>query len=334
MAKEVYIYESIYSYSAERFIKEMQAGKDDDIVVRINSNGGNPESGYGMIAKFREHEGSKLVKVDGKALSMALYFCLFADDVEALNVSEFLLHRAAYPQWIEDEGRMTQDMRRSLVAMNNNLRTALESKVDESVFKEITGYTFDDVFSIDGQLDVYFHAEDALKMGLINRVVDVTPERSAEISRQTAAMAASGDYMRKPKAEKPKEEFPKINHLKPKTMTIETLKAEHPEVYNSIFAAGVSAEKDRVMSFMAWQEADRERVSKAIAEGETMTAALQNEFAVKMAKASTLNSLKSEGKDAKNIETEEKQTKELSAEEKAAQDFLKEADEILNLKTA
>ena len=57
MATEILLYSSIYSFSAESFIKEMEAASGNDVVLRINTPGGDPQAGFGMIAKFAEHKG-------------------------------------------------------------------------------------------------------------------------------------------------------------------------------------------------------------------------------------------------------------------------------------
>lgn len=333
MAKEIYIYESIFSFTAKDFIKEMESAKDEDVTIRVNTNGGSPEDGYGMIAKFIEHSKAKKVKIDGKALSMGLFFCAFANDVEALDVSEFLLHRAAYPSWIEkDRELFTNDMKESLSRMNDKLRQALEAKINTEKFKEITGYTLNDVFSMDGQLDVYMTAEQAKEINLIDRVVNITPERRAEITRLSMKAAAHIDEARlKNAAKKSKESNVKLNPIK---MNIDKLKAEHPELYKQVFDAGVSAEKDRVMSFMAWHETDAEAVKEGIAKGEQMTQAKSAEFAVKMAKANNLAALEAEGKKNNPGEQEEKETKEKTAEEKKTDEFLAEVDKLNKEKTA
>jgi ATP-dependent protease ClpP protease subunit len=91
MAKEILLYGDINSDSSSLFITRLNDAIADDISVRVNTNGGNPEYGWGSVAKFAEHPGKKSCKVDGKAYSFGAYFLCYTEDVEALDVSQHFL---------------------------------------------------------------------------------------------------------------------------------------------------------------------------------------------------------------------------------------------------
>ena len=63
MNNEVLIYGGINVYSAEAFINSVNNVEGDSLVVRMDTNGGDPQSTFGMVAKFNEFEGDKLLKV-------------------------------------------------------------------------------------------------------------------------------------------------------------------------------------------------------------------------------------------------------------------------------
>ena len=138
MAKEVLIYGGINSSSASDFIKEIDSAGDEDLTIRINTPGGNPEAGFGMIAKLQEREGKTNIKIDGSAYSMGLFMAAYADNVEALDTSEFLFHRAAYPQWYEQE-YMTEAESENLVRINSSLEKAFRNSIDVKAFEEMKG---------------------------------------------------------------------------------------------------------------------------------------------------------------------------------------------------
>jgi hypothetical protein len=52
--KEIILYNYLYDASAANFIAQLEAYKDDDVVIRMNTGGGSPESTFGMIAKISE----------------------------------------------------------------------------------------------------------------------------------------------------------------------------------------------------------------------------------------------------------------------------------------
>ncbi len=260
MAKEILLYDSIDSYSAERFITAMEEARDSDISMRVSCNGGNPEEGWGMIAKWAEHPKAKSIKVDGKAYSMGTFFLCYTDEVSCLDVTEFLIHRAAYSKYYEQSDYMTDEVWANLDRINNSLRAALEAKIDVDKFEKLKKVTLDEVFSNDSRIDVYLSAKEAKAIGLVNKVVKITPEKRAEIN-SLAQLAAAHYQVEAPKAG-PKPPKSNIN-INSNSMNLEKFKAEHPEVYAQAVKAGVDQERDRVGAWMAYVDVD----AKAVAEG-------------------------------------------------------------------
>lgn len=320
MTKEILIYTSIQSYSAEAFITALEENKDSDIVVRINTPGGSPEDGWGMIAKFSEHTGKKLVKVDGRANSMGAYFLAYADDAEGLDVSTAVLHRAAYAEYIESNPNyMTDAMLESRDQINAKLRAALEAKIDVKKFEKLKKVSMDDLFANDKRIDVVLSAEEMKKIGLINRITNITPEKKAEIDSIMYGIAAYSSGVPELKTETEKEVKPK----NPINMTIEKLKAENPTIYNEIFALGVAKEKDRTGAWMAFVKVDTEAVVKGIKDGVELSATAMAELSLKSVSAQALEKIKADS--AGKIQTDEPKTDEekKTVEMKAFEDEVK-----------
>jgi ATP-dependent protease ClpP protease subunit len=277
MAKEVLLYGEMYSYSARDFIRSVEEAKGSDLSVRVNSMGGDVDYGYGMIAKFKEFEGKKSVKVDGSAASMAAFFTLYADDVEALDVSTFTFHRAAYPEWIERDAKQMDGYREQvLTKANADLRAALESKVDAAEWERVTGVTIDEMFSRDSRIDVLLTAKQAKQLGIVSKINALTPQKSAEIEARLLALGESVTGLRLAAKNEPKPNKPN-----PKAMTIETLKAEHPEVYAAAVNAGVTQERDRVGAWAVFADVDVKAVTEGIKSGASITATATAEFSRK-----------------------------------------------------
>jgi ATP-dependent Clp protease, protease subunit len=250
MPEDILLYGDINSCSSAEFIGELDEYKEDDIVVRINSGGGSPEYGWGMIAKFVEHPGKKLIKVDGQAHSMAAFFLCYCDEVEALDVAEFVVHRAAYSPWFESTPDcFTQPVRENLERVNISLRKALESKIDVAKFEELKGVKIKDIFSMDSRIDVVLSATEAKKVGLINRIIKITPEKRSEIEAMVGKAAKFSGLT--PQKEVNKTEISKLN-----IMTIEKLKAEHPELFATVLAQGAAQEKDRIGAVLVFTKLD------------------------------------------------------------------------------
>jgi hypothetical protein len=103
----------------------------------------------------------------------------------------------------------------------------------------------------------------------------------------------------------------KINNPKSVTMNKAELKSTHPEVYSEILAEGVSNEKERVASWMAYNEADPKAVAEGIKSGNDLLPSQSHAFLVQMAQKGKVNALISDS--PKPVSTEETPTEEAPA---------------------
>lgn len=325
MPKEILLYDLIDSDSASQFVTDMEAAKTQSVLIRVNTDGGGPEDMFCMVAKFAEHPNKKMIHVDGKAYSGGCFLTAYADDAEALDVSEFLIHRASYGDFFE-KNYMTPEIAGNLSRINASLRAAFESKVKAEDFERITGTPLDDVFSSETRIDVFFTAQQALEMGLINRIIAITPEKKAQIR----TMMMSSKAARHEAARKEAIKIPNKN-----TMTLDELKAQHPAVYAQAVAEGVVKEKDRVESIMAFVDIDSETVKTAIAAGSPLTQKQMSELAIKQVSKILLKQAAKENAD--DVKTDEQpepdgsDTAEKKAKKKAMAKFDAELEAELGI---
>jgi ATP-dependent protease ClpP protease subunit len=285
MTKETYIYGDIWDYSSLEYIKAMDEAKGMSVVTRVNTPGGEPSYAWGMVTKFNEHDGPKTIIIDGKAQSSGFLFVgsAKADKVIAIKEAIFLLHRAAYAPRIErDPTLFTESMRQNLVMINDGFRKAMEAKIDVKKLEKISGVTMDQVFSLDSRIDVNLTAKQALEIGLIDEIRDITPKEKAEVDAryEVAALSERSEYKQEPK--------------QAKQMTIDALKAEHPDLFNQVFNAGVSKERDRVGAWATYTEADPEAVTAGIKNGSELSLTAMAELNMKMFKATQTKALVAE----------------------------------------
>jgi len=314
---EPLIYGNINEYSAKQFIENINRFKtDDNIRVRVNSDGGEVRYGWGMINKLSEMKGKKTLCNDGEANSMAAFTFCYADDAEAHSSATFMFHRAGFGTWYESNPEyFTESERTYLVSLNESLRKAFEAKVDTECFRNETGVSVEQLFSMMGRVEATLTAEQAKRCGLINRVTELNISAKAEIKR--LATAHGGKI--------PVEAQNTItnNQIKNK-MTVEQLQSEHPKVYAEVFNAGKTAgkteEKDRVEACLVYHEADPKGVVEAIKKGEALTATKMAEFSMKAIMASKVTNLESETKE-NEVVTEAVKAK-AEAEKKELADFV------------
>jgi ATP-dependent protease ClpP protease subunit len=306
MAKDILIYGDVQTFMAAEFIRSVdELNESDPLVVRINTNGGDPQTSFGMIAKFQEFNGEKIVRVDGKAYSTGFFMCCFADNVEALDVSQFLIHRAAYPGWIESNpDYFTDDLKANLKTVNDSLLKALKSKIDVEAFEKISGTTLKEIFSMDSRKDVFIDAKQAKKIGLVSKINKITPTMAAEISNSYAASMAAVYQPENPSAENQNKNQNKMNK--------EDFKKENPEAYKAIVKdsteAGVKTETERVAAWMEHVEVDPQAVKKGIESGKEITKdemkAFYKKAAQMEAKAEAVEGLEAEAEKTEKVETD------------------------------
>lgn len=270
---DILLYGYVGSESTQRFIREIDQAAGADITVRVNTQGGSPEDMWGMVAKFKEYEGTKNVKIDGRAHSAGALFLAYATYSEGLDVSQYLIHRAAYSEWFEKSEYMTAAMWENLDNMNKSIKDAFAAKIDVKKLEEIKGIKFNDIWSNDTRLDVFLTAKEAKEIGLIDKIVKITPAKRAQIQSHFQGIAA--EFI--PEAVE-EEVITAENQLPDKKMTLDELKSKHPEAYAAAVAHGEAQERDRVGAWMAFVDADAEAVAKGITEGKPLTMTAMAEF--------------------------------------------------------
>jgi ATP-dependent protease ClpP protease subunit len=288
MPNDILLYENIDMFSATEFINAinlLEQSELDELVIRINTNGGEPAYMWGMVAKFREFTGKKLVKIDGKAYSGGLFFLCYCDDSEALDIAQGLVHRAAYPEWFEaDPDYFTDELKGALAQINKSLETAFRAKINVEAFEALKqvkdkGLTVKKIFSMDSRDDVFLSAKDMKKIGLVNRIVTITPAIQIELDSYNAKILV------KYTAAKPE---PIGKPVKKEVMTLQEFKAAHPGVYAEAVSEGILQERDRVEGIMVFNEIAPEVCKEAVASGKPLSEKHRNEIFLKNMAAAAL----------------------------------------------
>lgn len=306
MPKEALFYGPVTGYGSMDFIQQINEALEDDeaadITVRINTPGGEPEYGWGMCAKINELINKK-IKVDGKAYSFGAFALCYVDDSEAVDTAQFMVHRAAYPEWFENSEYFTQPYKENLADINKKLEQAFRNKVDVSAFENLKqvktkGITIKDIFSMDTRIDVFFNAKDAKAIGLINKIIPLTPAKKAEIDTHFAVIAAKYTGQEQPEIEfgkpEPVKKVEKEVEKKRTIMTTEKLKSEFPEVYAAIRKEGIDAERDRVEAIMVFAEIDPAACKLVVESGKPLSQKQMAELSLKSFSKETLSAVEKE----------------------------------------
>jgi ATP-dependent protease ClpP protease subunit len=276
MAKEILLYNYYLSnYSVEALIGKLDEAKSQDVDLRVNCYGGDVFATWGLFAKVKEH-GSVKMKVDGIAASGAGNLLLYAKSVECLSVSRVMLHRA-------DASAETETQREMLQSINTDLRKQLEMRVDPEKFKTVTGYTIEQMFNPETRVDIWLTASQLKKLGIVSKVVNLTPEQEKEVTAQLPTAEVDSQFAMKIAAMWMPES--KTENSNSNIMTLAELKEKHPAIYAEAVElgrkAGVDAENDRVGAALAFNHIDPKAVAEIIKSGKAMTQTQMAEMVVK-----------------------------------------------------
>lgn len=93
----VYVYDTIdgfWGVSASDFARELAAISTANVVLRINSPGGDVFEARAMMAAIAEHPATFTAKIDGLAASAATALTLACDTVEIADGGFYMIHQA------------------------------------------------------------------------------------------------------------------------------------------------------------------------------------------------------------------------------------------------
>lgn len=316
MKKELYLYSQIYSFVAEDLISQMEeCGNESDITMRINSGGGDVFATFGLMAKIQERKGKTNMKVDGIAASAAAILLCFADHCECLDTSTIMLHRAIGNTSTPEDVALVDKI-------NASLRTQLENKIDGKVLKAIKGVSIKNLFEDEKRVDLFLTASEAKQIGLVDKINKLSIKEIKAYSERAFAVAAHFNPTAQTETEATKTTI---------KMTLEKIKAEHPELFAQIVALGVAQEKDRVEAILVFNELDPVAVKAAIAGGKQLSQKEISEFTLKAISANSLKDIKKDA--AGNVITAEvENTTTLTEKEKTVLAFEKELRVKMGLK--
>ena len=232
-------------------------------------------------------------------MSMACYALAYADDVECLDISKFMLHPA--DMYVSDETDQA-----FLDSMNKDLRAGLEAKIDSKKLKALTGYSIADMFENKDCPDLHFNALQAKDLGLVTKINKLNPvEAKAVNTRMFAAAAIAPTPPITDKSKTPNMEI----------KTLDELKAAYPVLYKEAVQKGKDKEYERVMAINAFRKVDPKACAKMIKKRKDATADFISEMTAKQNSPEALAALAKDS--AKPIDTPVADTKAIEATKKA-----------------
>ena len=260
----------IESYSMNELINVIDGYEDEEIELAWNSYGGSVWAGY-QFADYLQQTNKKITaRVTGIAASMGTALLAYFDKVVGSKQSDVMIHS------------VSTNLKALRGRKNTELYDILKTKINEAKFKDITGKELKDVLLAEGdnRVDVWLSGEQAFEVGLFSELIDLTPEEKEVKNTLVNQFKLSAELGYK-LPENLKNENSNIggvtenlnNNVNNESMNLQKLKAEHPEVYAEVRNEGITAEKQRVATWMVFNDVDPEKVKAGIISGEPMAEA-------------------------------------------------------------
>ena len=154
-------------FSTQRMAAALRSIGDNDVVVQINSPGGDMYAGIAMYNMLKEHKGKVTVKVLGIAASAASIIAMAGDERELLTGAQIMIHNA----WSIIVGN-----RNDLDAAKNYLRQADEQMA--AIYAETTGIDKETILEM-MDAETYLTASKSLELGFATATSDAKAQTQA-----------------------------------------------------------------------------------------------------------------------------------------------------------
>lgn len=159
---ELYIYDVIDSWwgvAAEDFVKQLNSIDTDEIVIRINSPGGDAFDGRAIASAIAAHKSVITAKIDGLCASAATTIANACDHIEMAEGAFYMIHNA----WTIGYGN------------KNDFGELAEflSKIDDAIAKDYSNRTSIELSEIHEMMDLetWMDADEAKEKGFVDEVV-------------------------------------------------------------------------------------------------------------------------------------------------------------------
>lgn len=240
-----------YGFNEEDFLKEIrEIPADNELEIAINSFGGSVYTALSIYALLKAHKGAITFRVDGAAMSAAtIITSVPGAKVIMPKGSMMMIHKVrSYIDGNADDFRKAAD---DIEKLEKNIL---------DIYVEKTGKTVDEIQPL-VDAETYFTAAEAVEFGLADevdesktvenrKVGNVVMVNGLEVSAELFRNAPNGFINKADEHKAPAIHNQAQKEEKP--MTLEKLKAEHPELVDAIrneaLKEGADKERARIQA--------------------------------------------------------------------------------------
>lgn len=271
--RDVWIYEwlEIPYISPSSVHKALDEANGEDVEIYINSGGGSTWTGSEIYTTIKEYSGFKTIKIPSVAGSAASVFAMAGDKVLISPTGQIFVHRSA--TWTDGNKQVHEQSVQMLASVDDGMINAYVAK---------TGRTRDEIRNL-MENETFLNAQQAVEWGFADEIMfateELNPVASANFGTElppdvldkirTRLLATHQSQNEPPAAQ---IVTPKSNTKEePKSMDINELKANHPELFAQVQSEAISTERERINQLNALAKAPgaADIVANAIKEGKT-----------------------------------------------------------------
>ena len=238
-----------------KFNQELSALGEDvpEIVVRINSGGGDVFAANAIYTRLKDHSAKITVKIDGWAASAATIIAMAGDTIKIARNGVFMIHDPAMTVWdtfkAEDFEKMAEELKviKQSIVNTYAMKTGRPEREISDFMAEEKWWTGDAAVE-NGFCDELMFEESKTVVENANRiVVNTIPIDISGFKTVPKALLDSKDYPQNNKQEKEEEK-----RMEPKDTitTIDALKAAYPGLVADIENAAKKEERERIKGIM------------------------------------------------------------------------------------
>lgn len=218
---------------SKKIITDLNDLDVDNINVYINSNGGTVTTALAINNVLKRHKAKKTAYIDGIAASSATILTSACDIVKMPKNALFMVHNP----WTISIGDKN-DFNKTIDTLDKVKDSILESYIAKTgLKKEILSKLMDD--------ETWMNAEEALKYGFIDEIVDEKIEK-AQIENKLILNGIVFNMNRFKKFNFNNKKIENYIENEEETMTKDEIMAKFPEIYEEIVNEGRVAERNRI----------------------------------------------------------------------------------------
>lgn len=207
--------------SEKEIAKELQEIKDvEEIVVKINSPGGNVYSGIAIYNSLKNHSAKIKVEIDGLCASIATVIAMAGDTIVMNPGTNYMIH---------DPMTVARGNIKNFESIIKRLEQAKNLILD--IYMTKVKIPKDEVIKL-MEAETYMNGTEALEKGFITEVLN-----DEKITNKMSSGYDMAAFMNCMLVKDSKESTKNIN-IEEVAMNKEELKNKHPELYNEIYNEG------------------------------------------------------------------------------------------------